>query len=172
MTLDKTYDLQDAVGDMRRAVNFLRESKKKQEMLQGLDGKKDTEGKSWDRHTNKPRWNHTATDLLHQEFQNAVVLVKHEAAGGVGGHESAGGHQLAGGVRGFGAANGGKAVRQIKMMTNRHMQTEHRRRYDLGAFKAFSSKTEKVFWSKRRSSAKKRQRVLSTINFVMRSSSK
>jgi len=145
ITLDKTYDLRNAVGDMRRAVNYMRESKKQQEMLQGLDGKKNNEGKSWDRHTNKPRWNHTATDLLHQEFQNAVVVVKHETTGGVGGHESAGAHQSAGGVGGFGAASGGKAARTIKMMHDRHMQAEHRKRYDLWGVQGFLKQDREGF---------------------------
>ena len=98
ITLDKTYDLQDSVGDVRCTVNFLRENKKHQEILQGLDGKKNNEGKNWDRHINTSLWNHMVTNLFHQEFQNTVVVVKHEATGGVEGHESAGGHQSVGGV--------------------------------------------------------------------------
>jgi hypothetical protein len=121
---------------MRRAVNFLRESKKQQEMLQGLDGKKNSEGHAWDRHTNKPRWNHTATDL---------VVVQHEAAGGVGGHESAGSHQSAGGVRGFGAASGGKAARIKMMLHDRHMQAEHRKRYDLWGVQGFLKEDREGF---------------------------
>jgi hypothetical protein len=129
-------------GSCRRAVNFLRESKKQQEILQGLDGKKNREGQSWDRHTNKPRWNHTATDLLHQEFQKRRST---PAARGVGGNESAGGHQSAGGVRGFSSAGGGKTARQIKVMHDRHIHAEHRKSYDLWGVQGFLKEDREGF---------------------------
>eukprot|EP00960_Hanusia_phi_P039939 754153-Hanusia_phi.AAC.3 len=64
--LDKTYNLRDAVGDLRRAVNWLRTEHSKHLLIKA--GKYVEGSRPIDPHTGMERWEHTSTDLLHAEF--------------------------------------------------------------------------------------------------------
>ena len=75
--VDKSYDLRKSVSDMRRAINYIRNKKRKERQEKDGTLSKAEGGKVWDVHTNTERWDHLATDLA----RNDIVTVDSRSIG-------------------------------------------------------------------------------------------